>query len=187
VTSVGGTVTQVNDDGSFVLQTTDGQTLTVQNPIQVGATVKLQGLLDALQGIITKISQLTVQNNRQTPPPVPPPSTGKVSISSIDPAAGTVGTSVTLKGSGFAQTNTVNFGYGAIPNVASADGVSLTFSVPGGINPPCYYSKPQCLMPSRIIEPGMYPVSVTNENGTSNEMKFTAIVNSGLVPIDNLP
>ena len=70
VTSLGGTVTQVNGDGSFILQTSDGQTLTVQNPIQVGATVKLTGLIDELRGLVSQLSQLIVQNNSQNQPPV---------------------------------------------------------------------------------------------------------------------
>ena len=53
-----GKVTQVNTDGSFVIQTNDGQTITVQNPIQVGATVQLTGLLDRLKNILSQVSSI---------------------------------------------------------------------------------------------------------------------------------
>ncbi len=54
-----GKVMQVNADGSFVIQTNDGQTMTVQNPIQVGATVQLTGLLDRLKNILKQVSNIS--------------------------------------------------------------------------------------------------------------------------------
>jgi hypothetical protein len=60
--SYSGKVTQVNSDGSFVIQTTSGETYTVQNPIQVGAAVQLKGLLDQLQKVISQVSQIMVKN-----------------------------------------------------------------------------------------------------------------------------
>lgn len=57
-----GKVTQVNSDGSFMIQADGGETYTVQNPIQVGATVQLKGLLDQLQKVISQVSQIIVKN-----------------------------------------------------------------------------------------------------------------------------
>ncbi len=53
-----GQVTQVNADGSFIIQTNGGQTITVPTPIQVGATVQITGLLDRLKNILTQISSI---------------------------------------------------------------------------------------------------------------------------------
>jgi hypothetical protein len=58
VSAYTGTVTQVNTDGSFVIQTNNGQTITVQNPIKTGATVTVRGLLDNAQNILSEISQI---------------------------------------------------------------------------------------------------------------------------------
>ncbi|HVM77035.1 MAG TPA: DUF5666 domain-containing protein, partial [Candidatus Paceibacterota bacterium] len=68
-TSFGGTVTQVNSDGSFVIQTKDGQTLTIASPVSVGESVSVTGIQS--QGTITQITRLTVSTS--TPNPVPGP------------------------------------------------------------------------------------------------------------------
>lgn len=61
VQNYSGRVTQVNSDGSFVIQLNDGSTYTVQNPVQVGTTVQLKGLLDQLQKIISQVSQIILR------------------------------------------------------------------------------------------------------------------------------
>lgn len=74
-----GTVTQVNSDGSFVIQTSAGQLLTVQSPVSVGESVNLQGMLNAAQNTISQISRLVAGTNVMTgstiqvPPPIPMP------------------------------------------------------------------------------------------------------------------
>ncbi len=57
-----GKVTQVDEDGSFIIQTNDGQTIKVQNPIQAGATVQLTGLLDRLTNILSQVTSLYFGN-----------------------------------------------------------------------------------------------------------------------------
>jgi len=75
-----GTVTQVNSDGSFVVQTSDGSTYTVQNPVRVGMTVRLNGLVDEANKLITQITQLIIGQQPKTypvpMPPTPAPMTG---------------------------------------------------------------------------------------------------------------
>jgi len=69
-----GNVTQVNADGSFVIQTTDGRTVTVTSPIKVGAYVQLVGILDRLQNILSQVSNISIGNTaiyNGTTPPVP--------------------------------------------------------------------------------------------------------------------
>jgi hypothetical protein len=68
-----GTVTQVNADGSFVIQTSGGKSLIVQSPITVGQTVTIQGLADASSGVISQVSQIMIGNTIQSPTPVSTP------------------------------------------------------------------------------------------------------------------
>lgn len=72
-TQESGTITQVNADGSFVIQTNDGQTVTVQSPIQVGAMVQLTGLLDRMKNMFTHVSSLYFGGNENNGIPVPTP------------------------------------------------------------------------------------------------------------------
>lgn len=60
-TTITGTVSQVNADGSFVIQTTDGRTITVQNPISVGEAVTLQGIINSAENVISQISQILIR------------------------------------------------------------------------------------------------------------------------------
>ena len=53
-----GTVTQVNTNGSFVVQTSDGRTITVTSPIQVGAALQLTGVLDRLQNVLSQVTNI---------------------------------------------------------------------------------------------------------------------------------
>lgn len=67
-----GTVTQVNTDGSFIIQTQNGQTITVQSPIQVGAVLQLTGLLDRLKNVLSQVTSIINAKN-VVYPPLPPP------------------------------------------------------------------------------------------------------------------
>jgi hypothetical protein len=91
-------------------------------------------------------------------------------INGITPGSGSVGTLVTLTGS-FSNPNTVLFGSGALVNVIANNG-TLTFTVPGVLNPLCSYSRPPCKIPSKPTATGTYPVSVMDKNGTSNTVNF---------------
>ncbi|MDB5238625.1 MAG: lipase [Candidatus Kaiserbacteria bacterium] len=103
-----------------------------------------------------------------------------VSVSSLSPTSGVVGSVVTIKGSGFAGDNTVHFGSGVIVHVISKSNTSLTFTVPNGLTPACFYSNPRCMVMTRLTTPGVYPVSVQNSRGTSNVVNFT--VTDGSTP-----
>jgi peptidoglycan hydrolase-like protein with peptidoglycan-binding domain len=105
-------------------------------------------------------------------------------ISYLSPSSGIVGTQVTVFGTGFGYngcngsscgnyTNTVNFGGTTIPNVYSYNGTSLTFSVPSTVNNNCQVAGQYCNQNYTQLTPGTYPVSITNQNGTSNSILFT--------------
>ncbi len=96
-------------------------------------------------------------------------------ISYLSPASGITGSQVTIYGTGFnstyscttypcpgyypSSTNTINFGGNIIPSVYSSNGTTLTFIVP-------------------YVNSGIYPVYVTNTNGTSNSVNFTVTAGS---------
>ncbi len=102
-------------------------------------------------------------------------------IDSLNPTSGTVGTLVTINGSGFAASgNTIIF-QNAITDfiwvvqitAGSQDGKTLQFSVPAYLNPYCYYTVPACASPSTQTTDGPYFVSVTASGVTSNVLQFT--------------
>ena len=79
-----GTITQVNADGSFVIRTEDGRLLTVLSPIQVGATVKIKGVLDELKGVIQQVSEIIAKEKNVVVTP-------SISIRTSDILTGVVG------------------------------------------------------------------------------------------------
>ena len=89
---------------------------------------------------------------------------GPVSISYLSPMSGAVGDTVTIYGNGFSQRgNTVYFGIGVISNLSSADGKSISFTVPSQLSG---YGSQQVTI-------GTYNVSVRNGSGyTSGSLPF---------------
>ncbi len=81
----GGTVTQVTSDGSFVIQTSDGRTITVQSPIQVGATLQLTGVLDRLANVLSQVTSIITGSTTIPPTPVPLPASGMLRIQGSGP------------------------------------------------------------------------------------------------------
>ncbi|MBM3261097.1 hypothetical protein FJY93_01625 [Candidatus Kaiserbacteria bacterium] len=98
---------------------------------------------------------------------------GPVSISYLSPLSGGVGDTVTIYGNGFSQRgNTVYFGIGVISNLSSADGKSISFTVPSQLTG---YGSQQVTI-------GTYNVSVRNGSGyTSGTLPFvvTSLGTSG--------
>ncbi len=110
-------------------------------------------------------------------------------ISSIGPESGMIGDTVTITGSGFTPTgNRIKFGdtnsennpkYNLKPNNIVCFKYpcpnSITFTVPSTYYVPCLETTPSCAIATRMIQPGTYEVSVINDNGTSNAVKFVVI------------
>lgn len=95
----------------------------------------------------------------------------QLTVTSLSPDNGAVGSSVTVYGSGFGVSgNTVHFGGGIITNIGSQDGRAISFTVPSQLVG--YNSQPVGL--------GVYPVSVTNSAGyTSNTLPYTVTALGG--------
>lgn len=73
IASYNGTVTQVNADGSFVVQTKDGWAMTVQSPVVVGAKIQVSGILDRLQKVLSKVQSISTIGDLYPPLPMPVP------------------------------------------------------------------------------------------------------------------
>ncbi len=111
--------------------------------------------------------------------------TSSLYIQSLSPSSGVVGTTVTIYGSGFTSNDTVNFqGQGnAYVSSVSSNGTSLSFTVPstltqtGSVTGTGYCAVSwTCSYPP--TSPGIYNVSVTNGNVTSNALPFTVTTGS---------
>ena len=102
--------------------------------------------------------------------------TGALSLSSINPSSGRVGTSAALYGSGFAATgNDVHFGVGGTKNLSS-NGNTISFLVPSYVSPcDLLQSGYVCGAPSTQVVPGTYPVYVVSGAGATNVLNFTVI------------
>lgn len=93
-------------------------------------------------------------------------------MQSIAPTSGAVGTVVLVYGSGFTNDNVVFFGSGALRSIPSADGTTLSFTIPNAIGPYCAPNQPCPMYMTRLITPGPYAVHIQNANGSSNSITF---------------
>ena len=117
--------------------------------------------------------------------------TGTVSISNLSPNSASVGTMVTITGTGLTGDNTIYFANGAIQHVAAnqpvyyASGIvcngypnctvpqqTMNFTIPSSVAPYCAPGM-MCAQYMQLITPGTYPLYVVNANGTSNTMYLT--------------
>ena len=91
-------------------------------------------------------------------------------ITNLSPVTGSVGTQVTISGSGFALAgNTITLNaYPLQGQFPSSDGSTLTFMVPSTITQ-CVSTNPGCGSPTLPVGPGSYRVSVYNSTGPSNQ------------------
>ena len=85
-------------------------------------------------------------------------------VTAIDPVSGTndIDTSVTISGSGFVATPTVSLGSTALTSVIWVNSTTLTATVPWGLNP------------------GLYPLTVTNPDGGSGVLSSAFTVTAGI-------
>lgn len=116
------------------------------------------------------------------------PGTNPISLYSLSPSAGVVGTTVSVTGYGFTNSNTVLMnGSVAARNVPISSSIAiacttdpsckggirqtLIFTIPDSLSPNCPVGS-MCPMYMRLITPGTYTITVNNENGTSRGMTF---------------
>jgi peptidoglycan hydrolase-like protein with peptidoglycan-binding domain len=98
---------------------------------------------------------------------------GSVTLSSLNPTYGHVGTQVIITGSGFnLYDNTVRFGVGGTQHVPSVNGTIICYTIPAFISACDTTTGYYCTMVAQQVTPGLYPISVTNTQGTSNTLSF---------------
>jgi len=113
-------------------------------------------------------STITVQVNNNS-------GNGTPSISYISPTYGTIGTQITIYGTGFNGDNVVHFGNGGMAHVTSASGNYIYFTVPATLTP-CTVQvngSTGCPQYAQQVTPGQYPVYVTTNGLSSNSLTFT--------------
>ncbi|MBI4136418.1 MAG: IPT/TIG domain-containing protein [Candidatus Vogelbacteria bacterium] len=109
--------------------------------ILAAAVVWPPDLLRRLQVLLAQlVKQLQVQMQAQkvqAPIPIPPVVVSVPEILSVTPARGPLGTTITIRGSGFTKTgNTVFASYGTLSDLSSSDGETITLRVePPGLPP----------------------------------------------------
>ena len=125
--------------------------------------------------VVTATTTITTPTEPVVTTPVP--QSGPVILNSLSPATGSVGTTVTIYGSGFIASNKVlldgNVGAADVHLGSFTNGhQSITFTIPSAIGPNC---KPDqaCPMYMRLVTNGTYQVTVENDNGTSNAVPLT--------------
>lgn len=107
-------------------------------------------------------------------------------INYLQPNSGTIDASVTIIGSGFTPTgNRIKFGNLGIENnpsysLNSYDGKTIVFTVPSSNYFTCLAYG--CMIAQQLTQPGNYEVSVTNGNGTSNQVPFTVTSSNPCIP-----
>ncbi len=163
-----GIITQINmGDNTFVIRLRDGKTITIKNPLESQAFVSVKGVMDATTGIVGNISDLAVKDRESTDAiPV---------VMGINPGSGTVGSKITLTGTGFLkQKNSISIGdmKNALVDIPSSDGKTATFVFPAA---PCSADQAKSACPQSVLTPGEYTISLSNANGLSNSAKFIVL------------
>ena len=164
---------------TILLRLRDGRIVEMPNPFQPGTFLSVRGILDEIKGTISNVSSLNIKG-KETASDLPV-------ISLIEPGSGTVGTRVTVKGSGFNRTvNDINFGNipRAVRNLPSPDRNTLNFVIPSAS--PC---PPDVFCERKLLAPGLYPLSIVNASGTSDSSVFeiTALPPFSIITESSLP
>jgi len=94
-------------------------------------------------------------------------------VARVAPASATVGATLTVTGAGFASTgNAIKIGGGYLLNLSSADGTSITFVLPSGLEL-CPPGTQVCSAGYMEIRPGTYDLAVVTSKNASNSVTLT--------------
>ena len=98
---------------------------------------------------------------------------GSLNLSSLSPTSGHIGQQIILTGSGFANYgNVVHFGTGGQLNVSAVNGTTIYFNIPAWVSP-CDLIGYGCAASAMQVVPNIYPIYVTNNNGSTGVLNFT--------------
>lgn len=99
---------------------------------------------------------------------------GPLTISSLSPSSGSVGSAVTIYGIGFTpNNNTVHFGQGIVAGAGSFDGQSVSFTVPTVLSG----------FGSAQVQIADYPIYVTNAYGENSNVLAYRVTSTAGTPI----
>lgn len=94
-------------------------------------------------------------------------------ISAIKPSFGAIGREVTIEGKGFTSTgNSIKFRNGYLNNLKSDNRRIIRFVIPQTLSA-CPPTSEVCIQVALSLSSGEYDLSVINENGVSNSVRFT--------------
>lgn len=169
------------------LYSPDGQSVSFTVPAQLNGYGTQQVGLGSYSVTVTNSQGYTSNDASFTVTSTIGNTNNTLAISYLSPVSGSVGTVVTIYGTGFTSDSTVHFGSGVVanpiisniigiactnnPNCHSGVTQSITFTVPSYIAPYCAANM-ACPMYVQMVTPGSYSVSVVNINGTSNGVTF---------------
>ncbi len=99
---------------------------------------------------------------------------GTITLSSVSPMLGRVGSQVILTGSGFTPLeNTVHFGIGGTQHVPSYNGTTIYYTIPSFVSPCDMLTQGAlCAQNVQQVLPGSIQMYVTNSVGMSNAILF---------------
>lgn len=159
-------------------------------PITLKAVMQFQAAQSLpTTGFVGPLTRASIQSISCSNNGNPPPSSS-MRINSITPTSGATGTSVSITGYGFTDSNTILFnGYLAARNVPISSTIAmgiacfintpchniiqtLTFNVPSSLSANCLAGS-ACPLYAVLVTPGQYNVTVQNTNGTSNGTNYT--------------
>jgi len=177
--TIDGIITQINlQEGTLLIRDRNGSPMTIKLPFAVNANLSAKGVFDDVKNILDNVTEIKIKNATATDAiPI---------ISRIYPGSGTVGTKITITGTGFTKRNNSifidNVPYASM-GIPSKDGLTLSFGLPIA---PCDQRQKKC---SRTdISFGEHQLLVANSNGRSNIIPFAVVPASALSLLtDSLP
>ncbi len=170
-----GTISQIGSDGTIVMTTSDGRTLTLQ--IGTGSKIKVNGILDELKGWLYNLSEITIRPPKDTSFP---PTVG-FGIKTVSSLLGNLGQSFSAAFT-VSDTNTSGHIYswsvtaGSIP-----PGLTLKPQVIYCIQAPCPQPTDTVLIEGIPTQAGIYKFTLTarDETGAAGNGTFVITINQG--------
>jgi hypothetical protein len=130
------------------------------------------GVATSTSSTVAVVSTSTLASSTPVSTSTPPTTTTTATVSSFSPHSGPVGTLVTVHGSGFATTNTVELKGLLAGSASSSDGKTFTFTVPPALAPNCAPGE-ICPMFRVAVSPGAYVIAIISNGATQTIGTFT--------------
>ncbi|TSC60322.1 MAG: S-layer protein [Parcubacteria group bacterium LiPW_15] len=177
--TIDGIITQINlQEGTLLIRDRNGSPMTIKLPFAVNTNLSAKGIFDDVKNILDNVTEIKIKNATATDAiPI---------ISRIYPGSGTIGTKITITGTGFTKRNNSifidNVPYASM-GIPSKDGLTLSFGLPIA---PCDQRQKKCS--GTDISFGEHQLLIANSNGRSNIIPFTVVPSPALSLLtDSLP